>query len=45
MEGGDIINYSFVCMSKPSYTIRSRLQKEDTDSKGKTLCQSSYRRP
>jgi len=30
-EGGDIINYSFVC--KPSYTIRSLLQKEDTDSK------------
>lgn len=37
-EGEDIINYSFVYMSKPSYTIRSLLQKEDTDSEVKTLC-------
>lgn len=36
-EGGDFINYSFVCMSKLSYTINSLLQKEDTDSKDTLL--------
>lgn len=36
-EGEDIVNHSFVCIPKSSYTISSLLKKEGADSKVKTL--------